>query len=179
MKLINPIVSLLVSSMVSSMIVFFASVSAVATPTVGDQARFDIKIEQNGAYVLGQYEIQLLAKDSAGNYQLRTVLTMEDESPRVEETTETEKAFVSDATIKTALENCSTYGGTNSQYTMTEEGHSLTVPTCIIPMVDDQENPAGEIHIAKVAFGFVKQVQIEASTGRTLTFEMKAFTNGK
>jgi len=152
---------------------------AMATPAVGDSAIFDLKIEQNGAYMLGQFEISLLAKDSAGNYQMRTTVTMEDSPADVRESMEEPKGFLTDETIQSALINCAGYGGKLSQYTLKSETSPMTVPTCIIPQTDEQGAPVGEIYIAQVAMGFVKQVQIESSTGRTVTLEMKSFTNGK
>ncbi len=164
--------------LIGSLIVLLASAAALATPAVGDVARFNVKLEQNGAYMTGEYEVALLAKDAAGNYKMRTVVTMEDSPAQTRETMEPAKNFLSDAVIQGALANCEAYGGRKGQYTI-PGSQTQTVPTCVIPSQDDQGRPAGEIHVAMVAFGLVKQIQVDSSTGLTITLEMISYTNGK
>ncbi len=164
--------------LILSLSLLLASSLAFATPAVGDFALFNLKMEQNGAYMLGQFEISLLSQDSTGNYKMRTVVTMEDEPAQVRESVEQPKGFLSETTIQSVLSNCAAYGGKSSQFTITSETNAQTVPTCIIQQADDQGKPTGEIHVAAVAFGFVKQVEVDASTGRTVTLEMKAFAKG-
>lgn len=165
--------------LVLSLSLLLASSLAFATPAVGDFALYSLKMEQNGAYMLGQFEMSLLAKDATGKFQMRTVVTIEDSPAQARDSVVEGKNLLNDNVIQSALSNCSAYGGTPSQYTITSETNSQTVPTCIIPQQDDQGQIVGEVHVAAVPFGFVKQVETDATTGRTVTLEMKAFANGK
>lgn len=159
----------------SMLVTILASAAALATPAVGDYAKFDVKIEQNGAYMLGTYEVSILSKDeSTGQFKMKTVVSMEDQTPQSREKYVDASDFINDQTINKVLANCAGYGGKLSSYTIS----NFTTTTCVVPTQDDEGTEDGEVHVALVPLGLVKQVQKD-SAGRTTSLLLTAFTKGK
>lgn len=158
-----------------SMLAILASAAAFATPTVGDNSLFSLKIEQNGAFMAGSYEISLTAVDATGGFKMQSIVTIEGQEPNVSESVVEKKNFLTDAQIADVLANCQSYGGALENYT----APTFTTQTCKLPQTNEQGQPAGEVYIAAVPFGVAKQVEIEPSTGRTTTLELQKFTAGK
>lgn len=163
-------------NLLSFLFVFFSSVVAFAAPVIGDYVRFQVKIEENGTTQIGQYEVTLLAIDSIGNLRLRTVITMENGPAQINAETVLSKNVLAEEDYQRLFPYCEDYGRRKDKYILP---NSLIIDTCVIPSDANQGQPTGEIHLAEVPFGIVKQIQIDTATGLTITQEMMAFTKAK
>lgn len=144
-----------------------------ATPAVGDHAVFKVKIEQAEGVIGGRYEALLTEKDAGGNFRMKTIITIDGQQPQAREEVVGADSLITDAQIQSALSNCAGYGGVNGAYT--EQG--LNLPTCVIPLQNDDGSDGGAVHVASVPFGVAKQVEINMD--RTVTLEIETYEFGK
>lgn len=156
-------------------VVLMSAATSFATPAVGDAAKFSVTITQNGAAINGTYEMNLVSLDSAGNFVLRSIVTLEGQPANSMEESVAKSDLLSDDQINQVVANCQDLGGTPSTATI----QSANIATCVMPLADNSGQPSGEIHVGAVPFGVLKQVQINNSVGRTTVLELVSFTAGK
>lgn len=155
--------------------ILLGSVTSLATPAVGDSAKFNVSIEQNGAAITGSYEMNLVSVDASGNFMMRSVVELEGQPANTSEESVATNDLLADERINEIVANCAGFGGTAATTTI----QSLDIPTCVLPLADDAGQQNGEIHIGAVPFGILKQVQTNNQVGRRTVLELVSFTAGK
>ncbi len=129
-----------------------ASVSAYATPRVGDYAAYDATINQSGQQYQLVFSHELLQFNSSSNQYLRQqTLTFPGRAPEVTQEWTPADELLTDETINNIMNNCSAAGGSLQ---------NITVPagnfqTCALPFNSD-DGGTGTAWITNVPFGFVR-----------------------
>ncbi len=157
-----------------SLVLFFFSTGAWAFPAVGDSAFFELKVEQNGAYMLATYEVSIISKDEAGNFMVKTTITLEDNEPITQEQATDASQLLTEDQIKEALENCEALGGQKQQI----EVAGQTLDSCKVSNKNDKGEVVGENFMALVPFGIAIQKEIIPDIERVTTIEIKKFNLG-
>lgn len=151
------------------------SANAFAFPAVGDSVFYEVRTEQNGAYILATYELEITGKDESGNFIVKTTVNMEDNEPMSSEEPTDISQFLNLEQIKEMMKNCEILGGKTSSKKVEE----LEIPTCILQKKNEKGQIISETHLAEVPFGMVLQKDIIPDIERVTTVEMKKFTSGK
>lgn len=151
------------------------SANAFAFPAVGDSVFYEVRTEQNGAYILATYELEITGKDESGNFIVKTTVNMEDNEPMSSEEPTDISQFLNLEQIKEMMKNCEILGGKTSSKKVEEQ----EIPTCILQKKNEKGQIISETHLAEVPFGMVLQKDIIPDIERVTTVEMKKFTSGK
>ncbi|WP_413289735.1 hypothetical protein [Bdellovibrio sp. HCB337] len=151
----------------------FLATAALATPAVGDYAKYNVTISQGNQKMSLIAEQTITAFDQAANqYTVQTTYNYNGQS-QIDSAQKPADEFVSDAMAKDIIANCASYQGTLEQVTVPAgKFNSCKLPT------SDGNGGTGSINlVAGVAFGIVKGTSTEQ--GKVTNVELLAFTNGK
>ncbi len=148
------------------------SISAMATPKVGDYAEFNLTITNTNGSLPGSFSLEITKFDDASkNYTVKTTVQLQgQDAPQVQEDQQAESSFLNDAAIDNVLADCAGAGGTAEQVVVPAGPFN----SCKFPQNDDANNTTGFVWIAKSSFGFVKLEQTDNTNHMTQTFELKA-----
>lgn len=145
------------------------SISALATPKIGDYAEYDMNLSRDGMSLPGSYIQEVLAFDAASNtYNVKTIFQLQGGEANIQEEAKPADDFIDDMKIDVLLGSCADVGGT-LETTQVPAGN---FNTCKL-LLEDSENTVW-IWIAKVPFGFVKLDQTQKD-GMHIILEMKNF----
>ncbi len=143
-----------------------ASVSAYATPRVGDYANYDVHANHNGQNIQATLSHELLQFNSSrGQYLRQQTITFPGRSPDVTQEWVPSDDLLSDETINNIMNNCAGAGG---------QLQNINVPagnfqTCALPFNTDDMR--GTAWIARVPFGYVRLDSI-SSNGMQQTIQL-------
>lgn len=153
----------------SALALLFVSVSAYATPKVGDFAMFDTAISLNGQSAVGTVTVELMNFDPAQGYLQRQTVEFPGRAAEVSEDWMSEDSFLTDETINMALSNCPAAGGSYETITVP----AGTYNTCAIKF--DNEQSQGVIWVGRVSLGIVRLDNLTKANGMVMSSRLKSY----
>lgn len=146
-----------------------SSLSAMATPKVGDYALFDAVMTQNLKPVSFLLSMELTAYDAAQKkYQQKQVITVNGKAQEQSDWVAVDD-LTSDAAIDSLLSDCVNQGGKAESITVA----TASIPTCAFPQ--DTADEKGTVWVGKVPFGLVKIDTVYKADNRHLVATLKSF----
>ncbi len=145
------------------------SLTAWATPQVGDFAAYDLQITMGENSLEAQVQNELLQENQKdGTFLERETTTLQGETETSEEW-KSASDYLDDVAIDNALANCAEIGGTLQ---------SIEVPagrfdTCRIAF--DNADAEGVIYIAKVPFGFAQVDNMRKEDGLVISTKLREY----
>lgn len=146
------------------------SVSAYATPRVGDYAAYDVSIALNGQTMQATLQQELVQHDATQNQFLqRQTIDIPGQQQQVEDSWTPASDFLDDATIEAILGNCAAANGTPQTITVP----AGTFDTCAVKF--ENEGSTGTAFITKVPFGAARVDSVRKEDGMVINTALKAF----
>ncbi len=146
------------------------SLSAYATPKVGDTAVFDVKLGLNGQSAEAINQIELVQFDlSKNSYLERQTFTMAGRAPETSDNWKTSDEYLTDSVIEEVLSNCAARGGLAQKIYVTAGEFN----TCAVNF--DTPEASGVLWIGKVPFGVVKSDVVRKDNGMTISSAIRSY----
>jgi hypothetical protein len=159
--------------MIRSLLVFSAlvfSLSAYASPKVGDYAAYATTLSLNGQTIQADVQRELTQFNASTNQYLeRQTTQISGQSPQVNESWTDASNYLDDATIDSVLANCAASGGALQAVSVPAGSFN----TCALPFSSDDSS--GTAFVAKVPFGVVRLDSVRKSDGMTTQMNLRAF----
>ncbi len=151
------------------------SLSSFSLPSVGDFAQFEVRTEQNGAYLLAYYKVEITSKTEDGKFVIKTTVSMEDQAEEfTQEQIVDSEQLMTDAQIAEAIDKCVSLGGEKRILELVGQ----QIDSCMISNKNDKGEVIGENYIAKVPFGIALQKEFIPDIERVTTIALKSFQFG-
>ncbi|MCO5141992.1 MAG: hypothetical protein M9962_02755 [Oligoflexia bacterium] len=146
------------------------SANAMATPKVGDYAKFDAVAQKDGQSMGLTIELAITNYNQSNNqYLQKQVITISGGQSQVSEDWKPADDFLSDATINAVLNNCAQAGGT----LQTVQSPAGLFNACAVPF--DNQEERGTAWITAVPFGIVKMESYSKTEGLTITSVLSSY----
>lgn len=149
------------------------SISAYATPKVGDHSEFAFSITHGTETRVGTYTSAIVSENGE-QVSLSTTIHFDGQEDQHSEEPMNRSQLLNDETIADVLANCAEYGGAAEQLVVP----AGTFPSCKLAMQDDAGKDNGFMWIGTVPFGILKQVMTNPE-GVVYDLQLSTFVNGQ